>query len=162
MKISQWWKLSSDESKNSQRSEKEWCLVTFRLWRCLHIWHVLYRCTDFRRCLTKDFGQIIHYLNDLTWLDHHHATCSPQSSNEWYLSLVTLDRCKENLHGCPPPHPRSQLIFFFNWSHNLQVPISQQKCEIWYLYQTDVLIWPLVIDQPLLIVTFAILSMFSI
>ena len=34
MKISWRWNLSSDESYNCQRSEKEWWLVTFRLWRC--------------------------------------------------------------------------------------------------------------------------------
>ena len=34
MKFILWWKLSSDESWNCQRREKEWWLVTFRLWRC--------------------------------------------------------------------------------------------------------------------------------
>ena len=40
MKVILWWKLASNESylvmkvKNCQRSEKEWWLVTFRLWRC--------------------------------------------------------------------------------------------------------------------------------
>ena len=46
MKVTQQWKLpsnegyavmSSDESWNCQRSEKEWWLVTFRLWQCFPV-----------------------------------------------------------------------------------------------------------------------------
>ena len=38
IKVIKWWKLSCHKSFriwNSERSEKEWWLVTFRLWRCL-------------------------------------------------------------------------------------------------------------------------------
>ena len=41
MKVILWWKLFSDESLrswNCQGSDKEWWLVTFRLWRCLVGW----------------------------------------------------------------------------------------------------------------------------
>ena len=34
IKVTQWWELLCDERWNCQRSEKEWWLVTFRMWRC--------------------------------------------------------------------------------------------------------------------------------
>ena len=56
MKVILRWKLSSDESlKNCQRSDKEWWLVTFRLWRCFMVCYhwKLSKTTGTNGCQTK-------------------------------------------------------------------------------------------------------------
>ena len=72
MKVTQWWKLSSDESLNCPRSEKEWWLVTFRLWRCFNSWQIVLKAPP--PTPTPPFTCncfVLHYYlpNDVQWWD---------------------------------------------------------------------------------------------